>query len=111
MPALDKTQTGPVAMVEAIRGSLGASYEWDEREAALLDLAVRQAANLERLEADIDESGVRSPAGGVSTVVSEARQSRVALARILGQIDIPRSEKPSITYARKAADARWKRAG
>ena len=54
-----------VDLVQAIRSSLPESYEWDEREFALLDLAERQAADLDRLEADIAEHGVpvgeRSP--------------------------------------------------
>ena len=95
------------AMVQAIRDGLPASHEWDEREAALLDLALRQARDLDLLEADIAENGVRSPSGRLSTVVSEARQARVALARILGQVDIPDSVAPASVHARKAARARW----
>ncbi len=94
-------------MVQAIRDGLPASHEWDEREAALLDLALRQARDLDLLEADIAEHGVRSPSGRLSTVVSEARQARVALARILGQVDIPESVASASVHGRKAARARW----
>lgn len=105
------TERSNVMLVAAIRDGLPASHEWDERERALLDLALRQARDLDLLEADIAVHGVRSPSGRLSTVVSEARQARVALSRILGQIDVPDSEKASVVHASKAARARWKTAG
>ena len=96
-----------VDLVQAIRVSLPESHEWDERETALLDLAERQAADLDRLEADIAEHGVRLDSGRLNTTFSEARQARVALSRILGQVDIPNSMSPSSLHGRKAAEARW----
>ena len=96
--------------VRTIRGSLPASHEWDERERALLALAEAQAGELDLLEADIAEHGVRSPSGRLNTVVSEARQARVALGRLLGLVDIPESTAPASLHASKAARARWKQA-
>ena len=96
-----------VELVKAIRDGLPGTHVWDERELALLTLAERQAADLDALEADIAEHGVRSPAGRLSTIVSEARQCRVALARILGQVDIPDSTASASLHGRKAAQARW----
>jgi hypothetical protein len=78
-----------VNLVQAIRRSLPESHEWDERETALLDLAERQAADLDRLEADIAEHGVRLDGGRLNSVFAESRQCRVALARILGQSTFP----------------------
>lgn len=46
------------ARVDAITGSLGPDLEWDERERGLLELAARQADDLDRLEADIAERGI-----------------------------------------------------
>ena len=100
-----------VEHVHTICGSLPASHEWDERERALLALAEAQARELDMLEADIADHGVRSPSGRLNTVVSEARQARVALARILGQVDIPESLSPRALHGRKAAEGRWKAAG
>lgn len=100
-----------VALVEAIREGLPATHEWDERERALLDLAVRQAADIDRLEADIAERGVRvSGRGGevLNQSFCEVRQERVALARILGQVDIPESMSPRSMHGRKAAEGRWR---
>jgi len=93
--------------VEAIRRGLPPSHEWDERERALLGLAARQAADIELLEADIAEHGARLPDGRLNTALCELRQGRVALARILGQVDIPESTAPRSLHARKAAQARW----
>ncbi len=58
MPALGRTET----LVEAIRDSLPAKTEWDEREVVLLELAAKQATDTDRLEADIARHGVRVPA-------------------------------------------------
>lgn len=99
-----------VALVKAIREGLPASHEWDERESALLDLAARQAADIDRLDADIAERGVRVPGGSgevLNQAFCEVRQARVALARILGQVDVPESLSARSLHGRKAAQARW----
>jgi hypothetical protein len=106
------SKSAVVAGVEAIRGSLPASHEWDERELALLDLAARQAADIERLEADIERGGVRVAGRGgegLNQAFCEVRQARVALARILGQVDIPESLSPRSVHGWKGAEARWGR--
>ena len=99
-----------VSLVAAIRDGLPTSHQWDERDRALLDLAARQAADIDRLEADIAENGVRVQGRGASVLnqsLCEVRQARVALARILGQVDIPDSTPTRSLHARKAAIARW----
>jgi hypothetical protein len=100
------------ALVEAIREGLPVSHEWDERERALLDLAARQATDIDRLERDIEERGVRVEGRGgevLNQAFCEVRQARVALARILGQVDIPQSVSPRSVHGRKGAEARWGR--
>src|SRR5215216_6208969 len=112
--AARKEDAGARAFVDAIRESLPESHEWDERERALLDLAVRQADDIERLERDIEERGVRVPGRGgevLNQSFSEVRQARVALARILGQVDIPGSLSPRSLHGRQAAEARWRNSG
>ena len=96
-----------VARVRAIRESLPASHEWTERDGALLDLAEAQAADIDLLNADIGEHGVRLEGGRLNTAFCEARQARVALGRLLGQVDIPEEESTASLHARKAATARW----
>lgn len=100
-------------LVQRIREALPQDHEWDEREEALLALASAQAADIERLEADIAANGVRvkGRSGEVlNQAVGEVRQARVALARLLGQVDIPESESPASLHGRKAAEARWRQA-
>jgi hypothetical protein len=78
------------ALVETIRAALPPGHEWDERELTLLSLAEAQAADIDRLEADLAEQGARIPARGgerLNTAFAEVRQGRAALARILGGID------------------------
>ena len=99
-------------LVVALRSALPSSQEWDERELALFALAEAQAADIDRLEADIAENGPRVPGRGgevLNQAFSEVRQARVALARILGQIDVPEAISPASLHARKAAEARWGR--
>jgi hypothetical protein len=96
-----------VGLVAAIRSSLPASHEWDERERALLDLAERQAADIDRLEADVAAVGVRTESGRLNQALCEVRQGRVALARILGQVDVPDTTSPRSLHGRKAAVSRW----
>jgi hypothetical protein len=96
--------------VQAIRGCLPEDREWDEREAALLELASRQAADIDRLESDIADNGVRF-GGRLNPAVAEARQGRVALARILAGVDVPDGASTTVLRARRAAAARWGEAG
>jgi hypothetical protein len=101
-----------VDLVVTIRDSLSPDTEWDEREAALLALAECQAADIDRLEADIAARGVRVEGRGaqvLNSAFAECRMARVALARILGQIDLPDTASPASVHARKAAQARWRR--
>jgi ABC-type hemin transport system ATPase subunit len=93
--------------VRALRNSLPPAYQWDERELALLDLAEQQARDLDALDRDIAENGVRVGETRLNSALMEARQARVALARVLGQIDIPEVGRTSSSHARNAAKARW----
>ena len=111
MPTLVPTPGSNLSLIESIRDGLPATHEWDEREATLLALAAKQAENIDLLEADIAERGVRVEGRGgdvLNQSFAEVRQARVALARILGQVDIPESESGRSVHARKAAEARWK---
>ena len=101
-------------LIEAIRNGLPPAVEFDEREEALLDLAARQARDVERAEADLEERGYLVPGSQGQQVVnpslSEARQGRVVLGRLLGQLDLPESTREAVRSARHAAESRWERA-
>ena len=92
--------------VKAVRGGLPPSHEWDERERAILELALRQARDIDALEVDIAERGVRI-GERLNPSYQEARLGRVALGRLLGLVDVPDSIAPASLHGRKAAEARW----
>lgn len=77
--------------IEAIRTGLPPGVELDEREEALLDLAARQAHDIGLAEADIKARGylVEGSRGQrvINPSLGEARQGRIALGRLLGQLD------------------------
>ena len=100
-------------LIEAIRDGLPAGIELDEREEAILDLAARQARDVAAAEADIAQRGylVEGSCGQevVNPSVAEVRQSRLALGKLLGQLDLPESTRDAVRSARRAAEARWRR--
>lgn len=99
----------------AIVGDLAAGLELDERELAILAAAGRQADAVAALERSIARDGhmLRGAAGQrrLNAAVTEARQGRVALARLLGELDLADAaqapQTASSQRARKAANVRW----
>jgi hypothetical protein len=100
-------------LIDAIRDGLPPGVELDEREEALLDLAARQAHDVGLAEADIKSRGylVAGSRGNqiVNPSIGLARQGRVALGKLLGQLDLPESTRDAVRSARTAAEARWRR--
>ncbi len=101
---------------QSIVDDLGADLELEPRELAILAAAGRQADVVARLEqiADADGETVPAPGGTVKLhpAVSEARQGRVALARLLGELKLPSGvdETPrtaASARAQHAANTRW----
>ncbi len=84
-------------LIEAIREGLPPGVELDEREEALLDLAASQAHDIGLAEADIKARGYLVPAsrGGQIVIPSlaGARQGRIALGKLFGQLDLPESTR------------------
>jgi hypothetical protein len=103
------------ALVEAIVKGLPPGIELDERETALLNLAARQADDIASLERDIEERGVRVPGSRdghtvLNPAISEARQGRLALGKLLGALELPESASDATRRAQRAAEARWRQA-
>ena len=97
---------------------LSAVFDLDAPELPLLAAAARQADDIARLEEAIARDGVtvEGSAGQprLNGAVSEVRQGRLALAKILGSVAWPTDEKPMTVTQRKARDAaraRWARHG
>jgi hypothetical protein len=101
-------------LIEAIRTGLPPGVELDEREEAILDLAARQARDVAAAEADIADRGYLVPGSRDQKVlnpsIAEVRQSRQALGKLLGSLDLPESTRDAVRGARRAAEARWKKA-
>jgi hypothetical protein len=101
-------------LVSSIVDGLPDGVELDEREQAVLDLAARQARDVARAEADIAARGYLVPGSRSQDVinpsVAEVRQSRLALGKLLGSLDLPESTRDAIRQRRQAAEARWRRA-
>jgi hypothetical protein len=101
-------------LIEAIRTGLPSGVELDEREEAILDLAARQARDVAAAEADIAGRGylVAGSRGQevLNPSLAEVRQSRLALGKLLGQLDLPDSTKDAVRSAQHAAERRWGKA-
>jgi phage terminase small subunit len=105
------------ALWRSVAKGLGEGWELDEREVAILTLAARQADDLANLEQAIKHDGAMSTGSQGQPVVNpaivEARQARLAIGRLLGQLALPDEAQEPRTEAGKrgqrAARARWGR--
>lgn len=99
----------------ALWRDIAAEFELDVRELAVLAAACRQADDVARLEALIEEQGavVTGSAGQpkLSPAFAEVRQGRLALGRLLGDLALPNDTPTTArsSRARRAAEARWRR--
>ena len=66
--------------------------------------------DLDALVADVEARGVRNDGDKLNSAVREARNARIALARILGQVDMPEAGTTAQIHGRKAINARWAKA-
>jgi len=107
-------QTAGDALAAQLNGALPEGGEWDEREAALVDLARRQADDIEALERLLEKEGptVTGAAGQsrLNPVFGELRQQRLALGKILSGLRLPDEGMSGVRDAvkRRAAETRWR---
>lgn len=104
------------ALWKKVREALPPGWAYDERELALLAAACRQADDLGLLERAIKRDGAMAVGSKgqptVNPAIPEARQARVVLSRLLGELSLPveSEQKPQTAASRRAqraADARW----
>ena len=98
----------------SILADLPSEMELEARELVVLEAACRQADAVAVLERAVKRDGVMvKGASGqrrLNGAVSEVRQGRIALARLLGDLDLPAEQAPqtaSSKRARRAAQTRW----
>lgn len=88
-------------------------FDLDARELLVLEQAARQADAVEALEAEVEVSGLvtRGSAGQLrlSQTVTELRQARLAVSRLLSDLALPDTDEElaASRRGRRAAEARW----
>lgn len=105
------------ALWRSLVKGLPKGWELDERERALLALAAHQADDLAKLETAIKRDGTMTVGSTgqpvLNPAITEARQARLAVSRLLGQLALPDEEAEARTEAglrgQKAARSRWDR--
>lgn len=103
------------ALWRSIHAGLADGFEFDERELAVLGLACRQVDDVAALEAEVKRAGVIVPGSKgqprLSAIVTELRQARLAVARLLGELEMPAADdQPKSARskrAQRAAEVRW----
>lgn len=95
-PKIPSPPAGARAAGKALWRSVQSEYELEEHEAALLVEAVRLVDLLADLHAAVESDGalITGPDGSprVHPAAVEARQSRIALARIIAALRLPSGE-------------------
>jgi|AntAceMinimDraft_12_1070368.scaffolds.fasta_scaffold04369_4 hypothetical protein len=96
-----------------LTAELGEGWVWDARDLAILHLADRTADTINRLEVELESSGLVVPGSEgqprVSPLVAEIRLQRGSLAQLLGKLAIPGDEPQKSATHQAAANARWDR--
>jgi hypothetical protein len=108
------------AVWRGIHEDLGEGWELDARERIVLTAACRQADTNADLEAAIRKAGVEVLGSQgqlrLNAMVTELRQGRIALEKLLASLALPGDESgealtASERRAQAAANARWARQG
>ncbi len=95
---------------------LTGKYEFDLREEAVLEAACAQVDNIVELDKALVKAGVvvlgSQGQPRLNPVVTELRQARIALTRLLGDLQLPsddelRAKTWRQLQAKRAADSRW----
>ncbi|MFN8585971.1 MAG: terminase [Dehalococcoidia bacterium] len=72
-------------------------WELDEHEAQLLLEACRTADQLDELFAVVNEHGATLPDGRVRPALTESRQLRLVLARLVASLRLPEGDQDDLT--------------
>jgi len=98
----------------AILADLPSELELEARELVVLEAAARQADVIASLERAVRRDGLMirgaSKQRRLNAAVAEIRQGRIAVARLLGELDLAGESVPQTAAsqrARRAANVRW----
>lgn len=117
----ESTPGAPERLGEAGRAlwdSLTVEYEFGPHELAVLAVACRQADDVAGLEALLARDGLVVPGSNgqprLNAAVTEVRQGRLALSKLLDQLALPADDAPvgltpASRKAQHAARTRWDR--
>lgn len=105
------------ALRESIEAGLPSGWELDEREQAILALAAQQVDEIAGLKATLEIEGMMTTGSKgqvrLHPAVAEIRLARLALVRMLGELQLPDADREprsaSSRRAVRAATARWDR--
>ncbi len=105
------------ALWRSVVATLSDGWELDERGLEILALAAHQADDVAKLETLIKKRGlmVKGSTGQpvLNPAIAEARQGRLAVNRLIGQLALPDEEEEprssASKRAQKAARTRWNR--
>jgi len=95
--------------------ALGEDNEWDEKDLVILELAQRQANDIQALERVLEEEGVTVLGSAGQTrlhpAIVELRLQRLSLSRILTQIPLPDEfgQPKKNPVKQRASRRRWDR--
>lgn len=91
--SVPRTPTGLRAAGRRLWDSVTGAFELEEHEIALLTQAVRTVDLLEQLDAAVRRDGPLGPDGRAHPAAVEARQQRIALARMLAALRLPSGDE------------------
>ncbi|WP_164202368.1 hypothetical protein [[Micrococcus luteus] ATCC 49442] len=112
---MPKQMSAGYKLVQQFTDALAPGEEYDERESALLDLARRQADDIDALEAQLkaDGANVTGSMGQsrLNPIFAELRQQRLALGKLLHDVKLPDEGLGSSknVQQQRAAQSRWNR--
>lgn len=118
MPASKRAPAGLGARGRAFWKAILETYELTPAETEVLAESCRLLDEIDRLQAAVADGGVVVPGSvgqpRVHPAVSELRSHRLALGRLLAQLDLPDADgatlpSPASLRARRAAQSRWDR--
>lgn len=101
MSEVPRPPTGTKASGKRLWESVVGEFELEEHELALLREAVRTVDLLDALDVAVRRDGVLGPDGRAHPAAVEARQQKIALARVLAALRLPSGDESAARPQRR----------